>query len=56
MSKQDLIERLKVSAKKPLTKKELTLQRVSYVYGNLPRASEITREQVAERIKKNEGV
>ena len=51
-----LIKRLKESAKKPITKEELTRQRVSFVYGNLPKGSTITRDRVAKRIKKNEGV
>ena len=50
-----LIRRMRESAKKPITKEELERQRVSFVYGNLPDKSEITREKVAERIKRNEG-
>ena len=50
-----LIERLQESASKPVTKEELARQRVSFVYGNLPADSTITRERVAEKIKMNEG-
>jgi len=51
-----LLKRLQESAQKPVTKQELELQRVSFVYGNLPNNSTITREQVARKIKMNEGV
>lgn len=51
----DLIQRLKDSASKPVTKAELELQRVSFVYGNLPTDSTITREMVEKRIRQNEG-
>ncbi len=51
-----LIKRLEESAKKPITKEELMRQRVSFVYGNLPSDSTVTRDRVAEKIKRNEGV
>ncbi len=51
----DLIERLRESASKPVTKEELARQRVSFVYGNLPSDSAITRDRVARKIKENEG-
>lgn len=51
----DLIRRLQESASKPVSKEELARQRVSFVYGNLPSNSTITRDRVAERIKENEG-
>ena len=50
-----VIRRLHKSASKPVTKDELARQRVSFVYGNLPNKSGITRDRVAERIKANEG-
>lgn len=50
-----LIRRLEESARKPVTKSELLEQRVSFVFGNLPANSTITRDRVAERIRKNEG-
>ena len=50
-----LIERLKQSASTPVTKKELECQRVSFVYGNLPTDSTITKERVVQRLKQKEG-
>jgi hypothetical protein len=50
-----LLKRLRDSASGPVTKKEMVSQRVSFVYGNLPKESTITRDQVAERIEMNEG-
>ncbi len=50
-----LIKRMEDSAKKPITKEELERQRVSFVYGNLPNDSTITRDRVAKKIKSNEG-
>jgi hypothetical protein len=50
-----LIERLRKAAEKPITKDELARQRVSFVFGNLPDNSGITREQVSQKIKENEG-
>jgi hypothetical protein len=50
-----LLKRLEASAKKPITKKELAEQRISFVFGNLPSDSPITRERVAKKIKNNEG-
>ena len=51
----DLIKRLQESASKPIKKEELDRQRASYVFGNLPSDSTITRESVEKRIKMNEG-
>lgn len=50
-----LIQRLEAAATAPKTKEELVSQRVSFVYGNLPADSTITRDRVAERIKQREG-
>ena len=50
-----LLERLEESAKKPMTREELKRQRVSFVYGNLPNDSEITRDRVAKKLESNEG-
>ena len=50
-----LIKRMEDSAKKPISKVELERQRVSFVYGNLPNDSTITRDRVAAKIKSNEG-
>ncbi len=51
-----LLRRLQESASQPVTKAQLERQRVSFIYGNLPPDSEITRERVEERVKSNEGV
>ena len=37
-----------------MTKNELLEQRISWVYGNLPSNSTITREEVANRIRARE--
>lgn len=50
-----LLQRLQKSAGEPITKEELVRQRVSFVYGNLPTSSTITRDRVEEKIKNNEG-
>ena len=50
-----LIKRLKESAKKPITRAELEQQRISFVFGNLPSNSTITRDKVAKKIRMNEG-
>lgn len=50
-----LLERLKEAASKPITKQKLERQRVSFVFGNLPTDSTITREMVAARIRRMEG-
>lgn len=50
-----LLKRLRESAKKLPTKEQLHRQRVSFVFGNLPNNSTLTRDQVAKKIKMNEG-
>lgn len=50
-----LLKRLSKAASEPVTKDEIAKQRVSFVYGNLPKDSTITRERVAEKIRMNEG-
>lgn len=50
-----LLKRLSKAASEPVTKDEIAKQRVSFVYGNLPTNSTITRERVAKKIKMNEG-
>lgn len=52
---EQLLKRLHESAAKPVTKSELARQQISFVYGNLPSDSNITRDQVAQRLKMNEG-
>ena len=50
-----LLDRLETAAKRVLTKDELYRQRVSFVYGNLPKESTITRHQVEAVLAKIEG-
>ncbi len=50
-----LLKRLQESTKKPPTKEQLHRQRVSFVFGNLPNNSTLTRDQVAKKIRMNEG-
>jgi hypothetical protein len=51
----NLLRRLREAARQPLTKEELHRQKVSFVYGNLPSDSTITREQVEAVISGCEG-
>ena len=41
-----LLERLSAAAHKQATAEQLRRQRVSFIYGNLPSESSITRDQV----------
>jgi hypothetical protein len=50
-----LLERLRESARRPLTKREVAAQRISWVYGNLPDDSTLTRDEVARIIEAHEG-
>lgn len=52
---EKLLARLTESTKHPVTKEELHRQRVSYVYGNLPKDSTITRKQVEDALARIEG-
>jgi hypothetical protein len=52
---EKLLARLSKSATQPVTKEELLRQRVSYVFGNLPKNSTITRKQVEDAIARIEG-
>ena len=49
------IERLKRVAGRSMTRQELLEQRISWVYGNLPSRSRITREEVASLVRAREG-
>ncbi len=51
-----LTKKLKESASKPMTKAEKREQRISWVYGNLPFRSKLSREDVARMIDEKEGV
>lgn len=50
-----LLERLKRAAERGVTADELRRQRVSFVYGNLPEGSTLTRDQVASALARMEG-
>ncbi len=50
-----VISRLKRSAGRPLTREEVTDQRISWVFGNLPRGSTLTREEVARLLESSAG-
>lgn len=47
---ESFLERLRKSAESPLSPEELQIQRVSFVYGNLPIESSITKQKVNERL------
>lgn len=43
-------DRLKQAATKELSSEELKKQRISFVFGNMPANSGVTRQQVAQKI------
>jgi len=45
-----LLERLKESARQGVSREERAKQRVSFVYGNLPYGSKISREDVERQL------
>ena len=47
----EISDRLKKAATKKLSNEELQKQRVSFVFGNMPASSGVTREQVEQKIK-----
>ncbi|MEN5113437.1 hypothetical protein ABE453_05400 [Brevundimonas diminuta] len=52
---QALLERLKVAASQKMSREEVMRQRLSFVYGNLPTDSAMTRPQVSEALARLEG-
>lgn len=50
-----LLERLSRAAKHEMTAEEIRRQRLSFVYGNLPQDSTLTRNQVAAALARMEG-
>lgn len=52
---EELLKRLEAAATRALTRDELRRQRVSFVYGNLPTDSTITRHQVEQELGLIEG-
>lgn len=47
---QGLLQRLSAAAARGVTPDERRRQRVSFVYGNLPKESEMTKHQVEEAL------
>jgi hypothetical protein len=50
-----LLEQLAWAAKRHITRDELHAQRVSFIYGNLPEGSTITRQHIEEVLAQIEG-
>jgi pseudouridine-5'-phosphate glycosidase len=50
-----LLRRLSEAARKQLTREELRLQRISFIYGSLPQDSTITRQQIERVLNRAEG-
>lgn len=53
---EELERRLRKAAATPMTKEEVRRQRISFVYGNLPQSSPLTREEVEKLLDAREGV
>ena len=49
------IERLKRAAGRRMTREEILEQRISWVYGNLPRRMKITRDEVERLVRARQG-
>jgi hypothetical protein len=52
---KDLLARLKAAARREMTAEEIRSQRVSFVYGNLPKGNPMTKDQVAVVLARLEG-
>lgn len=52
---QALLQRLEAAAHREVGREELLRQRVSFIYGNLPEESTITRHQIEERLERFAG-
>lgn len=50
-----LLEQLKSAAKQPVSSEMIRNQRVSFVFGNLPADSSMTRHQVRAALERLEG-
>lgn len=50
-----LLDRLRRAARHEMTVDELRRQRISFVYGNLPDGSPMTRNQVAVALARHDG-
>ena len=52
---QELIRRLEEAARKSVSIKELYEQRMSFILGNLPKDSTVTREQIERVLNRLDG-
>ena len=52
---ESLIERLKAVAGQKLSREEIFEQKVSFVFGNQPSKSTVTREQVIKHLRERQG-
>jgi hypothetical protein len=50
-----LLERLAMAASRSITRSELHEQRISFIIGNLPKDSTITRDQIVSVLNRVEG-
>jgi hypothetical protein len=53
---ETLVRRLEAAAARELTSEELRAQRVSFVYGNMPQDSSLSRKEVVDALAKAEGI
>ena len=51
----ELLERLRLAAQRPMTREEVREQKISWVLGNLPFDSTVTRKEVEAAIDRHEG-
>ncbi len=51
----ELLERLRLAAQRPMTREEVREQKISWVLGNLPFDSTVTRKEVEAAIARHEG-
>ena len=49
------IERMKQAAKWRMTREDIMEQRISWVYGNLPRRMKMSRDEVERLVRAQEG-
>ena len=53
-TKQELLDLIR-SKSAPMTAEEIFEQKVSYIYGMMPRSSTVTKEQIRRQILESEG-
>lgn len=51
----NLLAKLAAASRVALTREQLRRQRVSFIYGSLPKDSTITRQQIENVLSKSEG-